>query len=61
MSLPDGRPRRISSGLERRDPYASPSVYYDDAEALRLEVLGHGNRALSSVSAAIGAIPFYGD
>jgi hypothetical protein len=27
MSLPNGRIRR-SSSLERRDPYASPQVYY---------------------------------
>ena len=48
MSLPNGHHRRRSSSLERRDPYSSPSVYYDE-DAVRRQLLGTRNRAVSSV------------
>ncbi|KIV83023.1 hypothetical protein PV11_05084 [Exophiala sideris] len=47
MSLPNGHHRRRSSSLERRDPYSSPSVYYDE-DAVRRQLLGTRNRAVSS-------------
>lgn len=49
MSLPNGHNRR-SSSLDRRDPYSSPSVYYDE-DAVRRQLLGARNRAVSSVRA----------
>lgn len=48
MSLSYGLNRRRSSSLERRDPYSSPSIYYDE-EAVRRQLLGARNRAVSSV------------
>ena len=54
MSLSDAqtRPRRRSSSLEKRDPYSAPSVYYDEEESIRKQLLGHRNRAVSSVCLA---------
>lgn len=48
MSLPDGQHHRRNSSLERRDPYSSPSVYYDE-DAVRRQLLGARNRTVSSV------------
>ena len=49
MSLPDGHYLRRTSSTEQRDPFASPSVYYDDDETVRKRLLGARNRAVSSV------------
>jgi len=51
MSLPNAahHHRRRSSSLERRDPFSSPSIYYDE-EAVRRQLLGSRNRAVTSVS-----------
>lgn len=50
MSLPNGvnHHRRRSSSLERRDPYSSPSLYYDE-EAVRRQLLGSRVRSVTSV------------
>ncbi|RMZ84356.1 hypothetical protein DV738_g743, partial [Chaetothyriales sp. CBS 135597] len=48
MSLPDESARRRSSSLHRPDPYLSPSVYYDNEEAIRKQLLGPSNRAVTS-------------
>jgi hypothetical protein len=48
MSSSNGLNRQRSSSLERRDPYSSPSVYYDE-DAVRRQLLGTRNRAISSV------------
>jgi alpha,alpha-trehalase len=42
MSLPKGHQRKRSSSQERRDPYSSPSIYYDE-EAVRRQLLGSRN------------------
>ncbi|KAK5064564.1 hypothetical protein LTR84_000397 [Exophiala bonariae] len=47
MSLPDAQHHRRNSSLERRDPYSSPSVYYDE-DAVRRQLLGARNRTVSS-------------
>ncbi|KAJ9604149.1 alpha,alpha-trehalase nth1 [Cladophialophora chaetospira] len=48
MSLPNGlNHHRRSSSLERRDPYSSPSLYYDE-EAVRRQLLGSRNRSVTS-------------
>lgn len=48
MSLPDAQHHRRNSSLERRDPFSSPSVYYDE-DAVRRQLLGARNRTVSSV------------
>lgn len=49
MSLPKGHQRKRSSSQERRDPYSSPSIYYDE-EAVRRQLLGSRNtRSVTSV------------
>ncbi|EXJ89801.1 neutral trehalase [Capronia epimyces CBS 606.96] len=59
MSLPHGHNRRRSSSLDRRDPYSSPSVYYDE-DAVRRQLLGARNRAVSSyIKPAREALPGY--
>jgi alpha,alpha-trehalase len=47
MSLPKVRPRRSSSS-DKKDPYASPSVYYGDEDPVRRHLQGKGNRAVAS-------------
>jgi len=47
MSLSHGHNRRRSSSLERRDPYSSPSIYFDE-DSVRYQLLGNRNRAVSS-------------
>ncbi|KAL6246130.1 alpha,alpha-trehalase nth1 [Rhinocladiella similis] len=47
MSLSHGHNRRRSSSIERRDPYSSPSVYFDE-DLVRHQLLGNRNRAVSS-------------
>lgn len=47
MPLPHERPRR-SSSADKKDPYASPSVYYGDEDPVRRLLLGGGNRAITS-------------
>ncbi|EXJ95703.1 neutral trehalase [Capronia coronata CBS 617.96] len=59
MSVPNGHNRRRSSSLDRRDPYSSPSVYYDE-EAVRRQLLGARNRAVSSyIKPARESLPGY--
>ncbi|RMZ87966.1 hypothetical protein DV736_g4819, partial [Chaetothyriales sp. CBS 134916] len=48
MNLPDAPARRRSSSLDRPDPYSSPSVYYDNEDAIRKQLLGPNNRTVSS-------------
>ncbi|KIW10935.1 hypothetical protein PV08_10234 [Exophiala spinifera] len=56
MSLSHGHNRRRSSSLERRDPYSSPSVYFDE-DSVRHQLLGNRNRTVSSVSMSMAAKP----
>ena len=48
MTLPYGRPRRSSSADKKKDPFATPSVYYGDDDPIRALLLGGGNRAVTS-------------
>jgi len=49
MSLLGGDARQRSTSLERRNPYSSPAVYYDNDNAVRQELLGTGsNRSINS-------------
>jgi hypothetical protein len=47
----EAKSRRISLTLtlDKRDPYASPDIYYGDEDAFRKQFLGWNNRAVSSV------------
>ena len=49
MSLPFGYTRRRASSSEQANHFSAPDVYYDDEESLRQKLLGHRNRAVSSV------------
>jgi alpha,alpha-trehalase len=48
MTSPYVRPRRSLSADKKKDPFASPSVYYGDDDPIRRLLLGGGNRAVTS-------------
>ena len=49
MSLLGGDTRNRSSSLERKRVYASPSVYYNNDESWKRQLLGSSNRTIASV------------
>lgn len=48
MGASDGQNRRRTSSAERRVPFTTPAVYYDNDEDVRQQLLGSSNRAIAS-------------